>query len=679
MKQNVMDNNDKTKILIHKVFFFALTLEGLIVFLILAFHPSAAEGRVFWLYSAPRFMELIITMMITIFATRSIINLANPVWRDKLTELVSSSLWNDRLFYGGIFVLAISRLLIIILQVFAEGIDLRHLTTYVIHLQPISFLFSLIGLELVLWAFFIKKGSLLHVLGAEKRYFSIAGTIWSLLSIISIFSVFFNTQQETGTPTSPLLEWQIFLAWVLATIAIMAFQHQDVTPSEEQISQYKQTFIIALLVAMAAFLFHVSLQSMMRPYAIDNFYFQEWSSEKMMQTVSLRYLKNSPLETLNNIHTKPPGFDAIRAVFVHLWPAQDINTSLLHVDFLLYKLWTLLYSIMGGLAFLWISNLAGRKVAVIASFILLLHPASIQYSTLLDSNFLTVFLVFSFYYLLWKLKNKNNLPITIVIVMVLALFLTRAIFQLPFTIVTGLSLFLFGVQKRKFFIFLLVTGTIIVVYGVKQYYQFGILSTTSFTGLNLNRSVGNRNFTDYWTLDIDFREQDEKLPETLIRPRKVGGSINYNHIQYLEYNQELIEDYKKFMLATPVSQIIKSYWENIQIYFRPSTVYHTKHAIVDRIPWKDFYDHIFSSPILPTLLLLLGTWWIIKVIKRKDYLPSIGLILPGLYIFLITILFEKGENMRFKFFIEPVLFVFIISQLYDISQELHKKIRHRTN
>jgi hypothetical protein len=39
-------------------------------------------------------------------------------------------------------------------------------------------------------------------------------------------------------------------------------------------------------------------------------------------------------------------------------------------------------------------------------------------------------------------------------------------------------------------------------------------------------------------------------------------------------------------------------------------------------------------------------------------------------IFAISVLFESGENMRFKFFIEPVLFIFIASQIYLAGQRL---------
>ncbi len=615
----------------------AIALESLIVFLALAFQPSAPESRVVFLYSAPRFAEMLIALFVAGIA----------IWGLKAQEKITALFEQKIAIYNGLALFIISRLALILLQIFAQKPDLGSTIGYVEHIRPLSFFFSLIGFEITLWALMLQK----------KNKFIL--TAWGLLSTFTIFSTSFSS--------SSLTEWAFFGIWIFSTLIMFI-----------NLQENSSNLFAAILIALIAFLFQISLQAMLRPYATEQFYFQEWSSETMMQTVSLKDLQDKPLETLSNIHTKPPGFDAIRAILVHVWPAHDIQTSLLHADFLLYQLWALLYSILGAFSFLWLLELTNRKLAIIASFALLLHPASIQYSTLLDSNFLTVFLVFSFYYLLWKIKNNHDIPISAMIIIVLALFFTRAIFQLPFIIVAGLSLFILKVEKRKILLFLTITGIIAVIFGIKQYDKFGILSTSSFTGLNLNRSVGNPNFTDYWVLDIDFQEQDSSLPDVLTRTKKTDGSINYNHIQYLEYNQELTEDYIDYMLTTPLPKIFQSYWENVQIYFRPSSEYHTKHTIVDRLPWKGIYDKIFSSPILPSLLLLLGILWLTKIIRSKNYLTSIGLLLPGLYIFLITVLFEKGENMRFKFFLEPVIFIFLVSQIYDLGNFFYNKTRSTT-
>ncbi|MCP4140598.1 MAG: hypothetical protein GY755_09975 [Chloroflexi bacterium] len=621
-----------------KVFFLILFFESLFLLLSLLLEPSAPEGRFFLLYSAPRFVEILVALFVVAIA----------IWGINIQEKTKALFEGKNAIYSGLSLLIISRLALILLQIFAQKPGLGSTIGYVEHIHPLSFFFSLIGFEITLWALMLQK---------KNKYSIIA---WGLLSVLTIFSTLFSS--------SFLTEWAFFGVWAFVTLIMLI-----------NLQESSSNLFTAILIALIAFLFQISLQAMLRPYATEEFYFQEWSSETMMQSVSLKDLQDTPFETLSNIHTKPPGFDAIRVSLLRIWPAQDMEISLLHVDFLLYQLWALLYSVLGTFSFLWLLKLTDRNFAIIASFALLLHPASIQYSTLLDSNFLTVFLVFIFYYFLWGIKNSHDISLRTLIIIALSLFFTRAIFQWPFIIVAGLSLFLLKVEKRKILFFVVITGAVALIFGLKQYYQFGTLSTSSFTGLNLNRSVGNPNYTDYWVLDIDYQEQKSSLPNVLTRRKKTDGSVNYNHIQYLEYNQELIENYKEYMLSTPITTIIKSYWENIQIYFRPSTEYHTKHTIVDRLPWKDLYDQLFSSPILPLLLFFSGVSWIAKVIKQKDYLENIGLVLPGLYIFLVTILFEKGENMRFKFFLEPLFFIFIISQIYNISKHTYTKIRSTKN
>jgi hypothetical protein len=396
----------------------------------------------------------------------------------------------------------------------------------------------------------------------------------------------------------------------------------------------------------------------------------------MMQTVSIIDLQNAPIETLYNIHIQPPGLDLIRAILVNLWPAQTPNISLLHVDFLLYLLWALLYGLLGLIVYLWMVKLTGVKFAIIAAAVFLLHPACLYYATFLDTTLLTSLLVLLLYYQLWKTKNNYDVSIPLIIATILALFFTRSIFQLPFVVMVGFSFFLVGMPKRTILLILLITGGITGLYTVKQYYQFGILSTTSFTGLNLNRSVGNDIMTDYrdylkFNSNLELRESG--LPETLIRTEKLNGETNFNNIKYLELNQQVIEQYTKYIHATPLSQLIMSFYQNLQIYLQPSSRYE-EHEIVDRIPWRSFYDQIFSSPVLILLVLFLGTPWLARVIKRKDHIASIGLLFPGLYIFLSTVLLEKGENNRFKFFLEPVVFVFLVSQLYLTGRQIYQRV-----
>lgn len=436
----------------------------------------------------------------------------------------------------------------------------------------------------------------------------------------------------------------------------------------------KEKLIASIIVFIAGFLFQVRLQSYMRQYAIDNFYFQTWSSETLMQTVSIEDLQNAPIETLLNIHIEPPGLDLIRATIVHTLPKPNEQMNLeQYVDYWLYKIWAFLYGVLGGIVFLWIYEITRAKsFSMIATIIFLLHPACLLYATLLDSTFLTSLLVLIFYYFLWKAKNKQAAGASYFIVVLLALFFTRPIFQLPFVLVSALSLALIGMPKRNVLLVLFVTSAIVSVYMIKQYYQFGSFSTSSFTGLNLNRSVGNDMTDEYYAyLDsiVNVEKQDRSLPQTLTRERKLTGRPNFNNIAYLQLNKELEESFKVYILSAPPLQLISSYRENLQLYFAPSSK-STAHVIVNRVPWRPVYDAVFSAPILYGLILLLGVPWLLERIRLRDYVPAAGILLPGIFIFVVCVVFEKGQNMRFKFFLEPIFFVFLASQVYIFCRKV---------
>lgn len=170
----------------------------------------------------------------------------------------------------------------------------------------------------------------------------------------------------------------------------------------------KQKCISSIIILVASFMFQVTLQSFMRPHAIDGFYFQRWSSETLMQTVSIADLQNAPIETLLNIHIQPLGLDLIRTIIVHALPKPNAQMSLVqHVDYWLYKTWAFLYGVLGSTLFLWIFEITQSKLfSIISTIIFLLHPASIFYATLLDSTLLTSVLVLIFYYFLWRKKKQ---------------------------------------------------------------------------------------------------------------------------------------------------------------------------------------------------------------------------------------------------------------------------------
>ncbi len=47
------------------------------------------------------------------------------------------------------------------------------------------------------------------------------------------------------------------------------------------------------------------------------------------------------------------------------------------------------------------------------------------------------------------------------------------------------------------------------------------------------------------------------------------------------------------------------------------------------------------------------------------------MLLPAAALLALSVGFEMGENMRYKFFLEPMLYVFLLSQLRAVWQTIH--------
>ena len=431
-----------------------------------------------------------------------------------------------------------------------------------------------------------------------------------------------------------------------------------------KLSAVSLVFVVALLLQFA-------LQRAAQPYAIDGYRFQQWSSETLMQTVSIADLRDAPIESLLNLHIQPPGLDAVRALLVRLWPADEIHVALRRVDLSLYVLWALAYACCGVLAFLWLDQLTqARPFALVAAILLLLHPAMIFFATLLDTTIVTAALVLWMYYGVWRLgmgssreRGQGRGAIAAVIAAVVLLFLFRSAFQWPAVVVLGTSLSLLRVPWRRIVWFLAVTGSVYGLYTAKQYTQFGVMGTSSFTGINLVRSAGI--WKDVYPYPIDLSSAPPRpLPSVLTRQRKIDGTVNYNNVHYLAFNARLTRDYGQYVRTFPVRALLGSYAENLGYYLDPSSRY-TDHVIVDRLPWRGVYDRLFSGPLLIGLLGLAAGVAVTRGVGRASAIYALGLALPAVYVVCVTVVFEKGENARFKFFLEPVLFVFIASQLHD--------------
>jgi hypothetical protein len=423
----------------------------------------------------------------------------------------------------------------------------------------------------------------------------------------------------------------------------------------------------SLAVFVFGLVFILSLQWLMQPQAIDGVYFQRWSSEDMMQTVSVVDLRAEPLASLWYLHVQPPLLDAVRAALAQLWPAVDARTLVVNVDRALYGVWAVVYAGLGALLCHWLTQAINVRWGVVGAIGFLLHPAAIFYATFLESTLLFSFLIAWSYYALWKLAQRGGSIVPLAISIVL-LYLTRALVQWPFLLLYVIVLWLLRVPWRKVAVFVAIVGAVMGLYTLKQATLFGITYTSSFAGLNCYHGLG-----DY--LDR-FPDVGEPLPPpanvgVLTNPVKVLGVENFNTMFFLKRHQILLNTCWPRWLSKPIGETAFAYFSNFVNYLRPSAQFTTPHLIADQLPWRGVYNTLFSGGLVLLLVLLAAVWWL-RHDGRGRMRQGLALLLPAAALLVLSVGFEMGENMRYKFFLEPVLYVLLLTQLNSFWQTIRQ-------
>jgi hypothetical protein len=217
-------------------------------------------------------------------------------------------------------------------------------------------------------------------------------------------------------------------------------------------------------------------------------------------------------------------------------------------------------------------------------------------------------------------------------------------------------------------VFAAIVGAVMGLYTLKQATLFGVTYTSSFAGLNCYHGLG-----DY--LDR-YPDVGEPLPPpanvgVLTTPVKVLGVDNFNTMLYLKRHQTLLGTCLPRWLSKPIGETLFAYFANFVNYLKPSAQFTTPHVIADQLPWRGIYNTLFAGVPLLIMLLLAVIWWL-RHDGRGQVRQGIALLLPAAAILALSVGFEMGENMRYKFFLEPVLYVFLLAQLHSLWQALRR-------
>ena len=407
------------------------------------------------------------------------------------------------------------------------------------------------------------------------------------------------------------------------------------------------------------------LEAYFRRHAGDGLHFQHWTSEVLMQSVSLRELRAAPFESLWYLHIQPPVCNLLRAVLAvshrDLASADPIRA----VDRDLYHVWAMAGAALAALVDAWFRKLrVPGWLAALFALGWLLHPANLGYTTLLDGTLLSALVTTWILFETWRLGHAPGGSLRPLIAAVLIAYLTRSVFQWQFMVVMLAALVLVRVPLRGLVTFASAVGLVVGLYSVKQAWLFGTVSTSTFEGTNLTRAI-NADCTGVPAPPAAPRPSSKAA--VLTERTKLDGSENFNHVDRLEIERGLVACFRHNLATRRPASLLAAYAESVDLYLRPSSNYWSN-TIVDQLPWRELADQTFSGRRLLWLALAAGALGLWQARRRPR--AALAVALPFAYVLLVSVIGERGENMRFKFFLEPSLYVLLATQLHRVARQV---------
>lgn len=412
-----------------------------------------------------------------------------------------------------------------------------------------------------------------------------------------------------------------------------------------------------------------------------------WDS--FWQNIPTIHLLHNGLKNILALHSQPPLHNLFYYIILHLFQPYQ------------FSVWQILNLILGSimmvLLFIIIDNLlTSEYLKYILFTVIFFNPAIFLYEVYPLYTFNTAFLVILTIFFLLKF-SQNKQKYWYLCLFCLAsniLILYRSSFHIIFLYISILIIWLFSYKynKKKVIAICLFFSILSLSWYIKNYIQYGFFGTSSWFGLNLYKFVST-----------DFTPQlREKVLQKLDLPKSVtdnnhfyseiGTYKNYgfnknSKIKFLNENNfhninipDLSKQYKNSAV-----KIIKlfpyHYFKNmVKSYILFSTASYTypqleqnkikikKYInIYDRLIYFDGYImkkffglriniiHLIllsTSVVYITLLLLFG-----KKFLLKQKIVLLYIIVLVVYFTTVSCAFEIGENNRFRFTIESIIFL----------------------
>jgi len=250
---------------------------------------------------------------------------------------------------------------------------------------------------------------------------------------------------------------------------------------------------------------------------------------------------------------------------------------------------------------------------------------------------------------------------------------------------------------RPALIALLLVGAVLA----KNQLVFGHTTLSSFTGMNLSRVVLDRmdeqqratwveqgklsrwattgGFQYLWEYEPSPRVDATVVP-LLDRTYKADGSVNLHHRAYLEISDQLLRDSIVVIRERP-SVYLRSVLENVKQTLHPASTYVPLAEARARIgPLVRVYEPLLGWipalgpmgiwPLLLPLVLLTGgaRLWHARAAPDARSALIAYMLFNIVYVVVVGALMERSENQRFRFDVDPMIWILLLVLLERVSR-----------
>lgn len=420
------------------------------------------------------------------------------------------------------------------------------------------------------------------------------------------------------------------------------------------------------------------------------------------------------------MHAQPPLHNFFYAFLIKLfYPDQDTAFKIFQ---------SAAGALMTAVMFYIINDsIKNKLIKIIAILAVVLNPAVFLFESYpmysLNSAFLIVLTFLAFY--LFEKKGRNSVVlITLFFITLNFLLLYRSVFHIFFLFVCCIFVYFAADRKilLKIIIISILTALPVFAWNMKNYYLYGFFGSSSWLGLNLNKcitSVMPRYEKKYIYSSLKLNPavmEMQHFYNPVSSYAKYGfnkhsnipflNDDNWHNINVPDISSLYFIETKKIIFHLP-KRYFKTCIRSFELFSHPPYTYahlNNNKILMGVYPiiYNNFFfpdnfllKKIFNTDIYPVLFLMplisfgFYVFYFIKsqkkIPKPENFYSLIYLSLLLLYYFIVSNMLEYGENNRFKFTIEPLIYLYffmLLDKFYTnntIDKCNNKKIKNQKN